>query len=234
MSNDTLPGQYIYAITPAQQAAFETMGWEADPEPVLVPEVGWGITPGDLADRPAASTRLVGTTWFARDEAGGQLSGIDNEDPDDPTWVNLGPAVNDVGGYLITSVAPTSLASINPTAFTATRIPEFTTSSFTMPDRPVRATLSQLGLTTTADPGFIYQIRYTTNAWSSSTTIAQTVQNRFVSNTSFSDNPIVGRVPASAGATVSVALFVTRISGSAAVTAPVADIGGNFIDVIAF
>jgi hypothetical protein len=226
MSLASLPGQYIYAITPEQQDALEDQGWVADPEPVLSPLAGWGITPGDLADRPPADPDLPGMAYWSRDQNGGQLDAVD---PETGQYEQVAPAMADVGGTIIGSAAPSSWSSINPAFATPTRIPEFTTGSFTMPDKPVRAILSPVQLTTAADPTFTFALHWTINGWSGNTQAIIVNQHLYSAGTSRTIANISGRITATAGTTVQVGLFVTRLSASSAVTG-----GTGFLDVFSF
>lgn len=93
MSNPALPGDFYYAVSPAQRDRLLLQGWVDDPEPSFIPMAGWGMTPGDLEDRPEASERVSGTAWFARDDRGGTLYVVDDEADE---WIEAAPSVGTV------------------------------------------------------------------------------------------------------------------------------------------
>jgi hypothetical protein len=188
-------------------------------------EAGGNFDSGTLAARPAATVPPTSSGYFATDDNGGTFYG----NPDGVSWEQLAPSVDDVGGIVLASVAPSSLASINPTFATPTRIPEFTTGSFTMPDKPVRAIMSPVQLTTAADPNFTYALHWTTNGWTGNTQAIVVKQHLYDSGTSRTIANISGRITATAGDTVQVALYVVRLSGASAVTAC-----SGFLDVVSF
>jgi hypothetical protein len=180
---------------------------------------------GTLAARPSAGSTALNTGYHAEDDNGGTFyrrtaSG---------TWEQAAPSVDDVGGIVLASVAPTSMSSINPAFATPTRIPEFTTASFVMPDKPVRVISSPIQLTTAADPTFTFALHFTTNGWTGNTQTIIVNQHLYSAGTSRTIANLSGRVTATAGDTVQCALYVTRLSGASAVTA-----GSGFIDVISY
>jgi hypothetical protein len=181
---------------------------------------------GTLAARPSAGSTALNTGYHAEDDNGGTFY----RRTASATWEQAAPSVDDVGGIVLASVAPTSMASINPAFATPTRIPEWTTGNFTMPDKPVRAIISPIQLTTAADPTFTFALHFTTNGWTGNTQMIIVNQHLYSSGTSRLIANISGRVTATAGATVQVGLFVTRLSGASAVTATT----GGYLDVISF
>jgi hypothetical protein len=187
---------------------------------------GGNFLSGTLAARPSAAAIADSSGYFATDDNDGTFYG----NPDGVTWDQLAPSVGDVGGVVLASVAPTSMSSINPAFATPTRIPEWTTGNFTMPDKPVRAIISPIQLTTAADPTFTFALHFTTNGWTGNTQMIIVNQHLYSSGTSRLIANISGRVTATAGATVQVGLFVTRLSGASAVTATT----GGYLDVISF
>jgi hypothetical protein len=93
----------------------------------------------------------------------------------------------------------------------------------------VRAIISPIQLTTAADPTFTFALHFTTNGWTGNTQMIIVNQHLYSAGTSRLIANISGRVTATAGATVQVGLYVTRITGSSAVTAC-----SGFLDVVSF
>jgi hypothetical protein len=178
---------------------------------------------GTLAELPDPGDRPVGKL-FTTDEEGGTLYvNLGTE------WLMIGRAATVTAGEELASAAPSSspaAIAVNA-ANTPFRVPELTTASFTMPDRPVRVITSVLVSTAnlTASPftgiasgtgRTTYQIRYTKDGWTNSA-LAEGRTSTF-SLTGFEStqvfsamlSPAGGSISLAAGDTVQVGLFFQR------------------------
>src|SRR5690606_29158748 len=80
---------------------------------------------GTLASRPSAAGLADGIRFFATDDSGGRLYVVVNS-----AWVAAAPPVT--GARTLAVANPTSIAAV-AVAANAVRVPELTTSAFTMP-----------------------------------------------------------------------------------------------------
>jgi hypothetical protein len=189
---------------------------------------------GLLSARPAAASVTDGYLYFASDDDGGTLYVSDGS-----AWTPVAPSINTTNaGVVLAAAEPSSIAAINTVAATPVRIPEMTTGSFTMPAGRVRFYLSGgvlLGVTS----GTTFEVRATTDGWATNQlcgTYALT-RNAIIGEEFFAIAgvlPPVGGTAISAGATVQVALFVTRAGvNSVTLWKSVSDGINPFLHVIA-
>jgi hypothetical protein len=167
------------------------------------------------------ATEPTNTYGSATDVGGGTLYTNDGGTP-----VQMAPAVNDVGGTVLQSVAPTSNSDTTiTTGGTFYRVTALSTASFTMPSRLVMARAVNLrAYRTTPDSGALsMQLRYTTDNWSTSSIVKAGTSPAIPGVTPFWLSEfmgIEGYVYASAAATVQVGLWITHPTSSAVVRIP--------------
>jgi hypothetical protein len=169
---------------------------------------------GLLSARPAAGAVAVNTIYFVTDENGGTLTQTNGT-----SWVQVAPSINDAtAGKVLASADPVSAAALATTVgSTYYRIPELTTGSFMMPSVTCTASFTPLRFTSVTVAGTAVQLRFTTDAWSTSKIMGGWTEASFASNTSVFPGAsatlreLGGSAP-SAGATVQVALFAAHPS----------------------
>jgi hypothetical protein len=160
---------------------------------------------GPLATRPPATALTAWSQWWAADEAGGTLSLTDGS-----AWVPVAnPTGSQAGESLGDVEPPSSVTVLLPTINTPTRVLGMTTGTFVMPDRPVTALLSPMALTGTTGSLTTIAVRYSTDGWA---TASNPVTSLAASaGFGFELAPfLIGRVNATPGDNVQVAVFLTR------------------------
>ena len=173
-------------------------------------------TVGLLSARPAFASVPTGTLYTATDEEGGSTYLNTGS-----AWLLVARAATITAGEELAAAALSASSAglaIN-VANTPFRIPELTTGSFTMPDRPVRVETSGRVVTGigAASPATKLQIRYTTNGWTTShlaeerTMVASNIGIWIESFDAFPAMlPPVSGTAISVGATVQVGMFFQR------------------------
>jgi hypothetical protein len=199
------------------------------------PSAGAGL----LSARPDYDDVEPGFTYTATDEEGG-TSYVATPS----SWQRIARATAVTAGEELASAAPsasTTGIAIN-VANTPFRIPELTTASFTMPDRPVRVETSALVVTGigASTPATIMQVRYTTDGWSTShnaesrTLAASNIGIWIESAASIPAMiPPAAATPISPGATVQVALFFKRTDTTKTLVVARSDDANPWLKVIA-
>jgi hypothetical protein len=223
----SVEGRHIRDIQPLDNGTYSWL------DPAIKAPGGPGVqyiqgAPGGsgYVDTYAALTALFATEptntyGSATDVGGGTLYTNDGGTP-----VQMAPAVNDVGGTVLQSVAPTSNSDTTiTTGGTFYRVTALSTASFTMPSRLVMARAVNLrAYRTTPDSGALsMQLRYTTDNWSTSSIVKAGTSPAIPGVTPFWLSEfmgIEGYVYASAAATVQVGLWVTHPTSSAVVRIP--------------
>jgi hypothetical protein len=168
------------------------------------------------------ATAPTNTYGSATDVNGGTLYANQGGTP-----VQMAPGADEVGVSRLASATLGASASVTiTTGATMYRVTSLTTGSFTMPSTPVEARLFDFrcwetgtGDATKVSTQFA-QLRYTTNAWSTSSPITGYMEAQSLGTSIFYINvwhQIGGVVGATAGATVQVAPFVTHADSGATI-----------------
>jgi hypothetical protein len=178
---------------------------------------------GTLAELPDPGDVPIGKLFTTDEEGGTTYVNLGTE------WLIIGRTATVTAGEELGSAAPSSTTAnvVVNAANTPFRIPELTTASFTMPDRPVYVLTSSLftaaGLTASPFTGIgsgnartQYQIRYTKDGWTNSALAdargATWALTGFESTTPLTAMlpPAGGSISLAAGDTVQVALCFQR------------------------
>jgi hypothetical protein len=167
------------------------------------------------------ATDPTNTYGTATDIAGGTIFANDSGTP-----LQAAPGMDEVGGTVLQSVAPTSNSDTTiTTGGTFYRVTGLSTASFTMPSRLVMArAVSIRAYRTTPDSGVMsMQLRYTTDNWSTSSLIKAGTSPAVPGVTPFWLSEwmgVEGYVYATPGATVQVGLWTMHPTSSAVVRVP--------------